>query len=442
MTELHEDLLSVWEPLSPPENFAERVLATQRARKTQKRWAAAAAIVLLLGASGYALRWHGAEPVDGELTAGVRTSLPLAKRAIVVAEKDAHLAWHVAASGAATIEQTTGRVFYRVEPGDSFVVSTPAGDVVVQGTCFTVDVDEKKNSEEASAMKGLILGGVLGAALSHVATVTVYEGKVSAQNAQGQLAVSAGEAAQMHSGMAPSSALLSTGPLSPAAVQVLLAEKRAAESDATAARLEVSSLKSQLADAANKAPVTSMRNAMAGGVIDPSPEQLQEMAKNCEVNVDMPSDLSGTPADMSDKTAAKYGLSPSERTSFDQATKTFGAAAGAQLAAFYTQVTGKPVDPAMTSHAMIEIISGTIGAQGAAARQHIAQQRAGIATTPSDWTQQSVADQYEHWFSGLGDAFEDAVGAQLGAARAHALRSVNNGWLGSRHSSSGCPSEE
>lgn len=439
MTDEHDhEQLDGWEALAPPKNFADRVLAAKRkqdARQTLtprlRAWfASAAAVVLVVIGAALWLRAPFAD--DGDFSATTRTTLNLGTRAVVVAEADSQLAWHVSNTGHAEVEQRYGQAFYRVEPGGAFVVKTPAGQVTVTGTCFSVEVDMK-------GLKPAIIGAVMGAAVSSAATVTVYEGRVAVENERGQVALTAGEHASMSSGSAPSKRDgASFTALAPPMV-VLAAQKQAAESDAAAARAEIVALKEQLEQARKPQPVT-LRDALTKGRVDPSPEQLAEMAKNCEVRVDLPPVLGAQAApELSDKTAASYGVSSDERATFDQVVAQFQTESNAQLNAFYKEITGNAASSSMSSTAMMELITGTLGAQESIARQTIAREHAGLAQPPADLASAQVADRYERWFSTLGDAFESELAAKLGAARAHALRAANDGWMGSSHSSSGCP---
>lgn len=178
--------LSAWEPQLPPSDFAERVLAEVRpAKEPQKRsgrwrWfagagvAAAAAAVFVFGAS---------PPSRGDEIARERIEVSIGNRARAVLEPGAHVTWN-----GDEVTQPNGDVFYRVEPGAKFRVHTPAGDVEVKGTCFTVKVADMQKRDMKS--------GAIGAALSALAFVAVYEGKVAVSHAGQRADLAAGEAAR------------------------------------------------------------------------------------------------------------------------------------------------------------------------------------------------------------------------------------------------------
>lgn len=123
--------------------------------------------------------------------------------AILVAEAGTVLAF-----GPDRVVVDTGEVFFRVDPRDArapLVVSTPAGDVTVTGTCFRVVAGSAHNQGDmmASIAGGsdrrghLVSGGVgvvLGAGfMALVTTVTVDEGSVLIRNQHGEVTVPAGQ---------------------------------------------------------------------------------------------------------------------------------------------------------------------------------------------------------------------------------------------------------
>ncbi len=182
--------LDAWEPDGPPPAFAERVLAGATSEKRRSRrvgWAlvagaaAAAAIAIVVA--------RRAPETSGDIAADRRVEVAVGPRAVAVLEPGAHIAWR-----GADVTQDRGGVFYRVERGAPFRVHTPAADATVHGTCFGVDV-EAPDSEKDMQRRDLKSAGV-GAALSAIAFVGVYEGKVAvAKNGRG-VELSAGQTAR------------------------------------------------------------------------------------------------------------------------------------------------------------------------------------------------------------------------------------------------------
>lgn len=159
------------------------------------RWGvgAAAAGALALAAT-FALRVTGAPDGHGEAIAKDRTEVSIGTRARAVLEPGAQVKWD-----GDEVVQAHGDVFYRVEPGARFRVHTPAGDVEVKGTCFAVKIRGEANQEfEGGDMqKRDVKSGVIGGALTALAFVAVYEGKVAVSHASERADLVAGEAAQL-----------------------------------------------------------------------------------------------------------------------------------------------------------------------------------------------------------------------------------------------------
>ncbi|MEA2753639.1 MAG: hypothetical protein QOI41_7782 [Myxococcales bacterium] len=225
--------LQAWEPQLPPSNFAERVLmqvraegksetrsetrsgtgtatATATARTARRRWGNAAGIAGVLAlAAAIVLRVTSTPDVHGVAIAKDRIEVKLGSRALAVLEPGAQVKWD-----GDDVVQDHGDVFYRVEPGARFRVHTPAGDVEVKGTCFAVKVrgEGQSNSIEGADMnKRDVKSGLIGAGLSALAFVAVYEGKVAVSHASEHADLAAGEGAQLSAGGVTKSGALGEG---------------------------------------------------------------------------------------------------------------------------------------------------------------------------------------------------------------------------------------
>lgn len=185
MSEHDEPLdLDAWEPQAPPADFAERVLREVRVEpKRRRRWPIAAGVVATLSIAAAVAFAIGRPPAHGDAIAADRTEVSIGSRARAVLEPGAHVAWD-----GDDVTQSSGDVFYRVEPGARFRVHTPAGDVEVKGTCFTVKVRAMQKRDVKS--------GAIGAALSALAFVAVYEGKVAVSHAGQKAELAAGDGAE------------------------------------------------------------------------------------------------------------------------------------------------------------------------------------------------------------------------------------------------------
>ncbi|MBX3208578.1 MAG: hypothetical protein KF764_26330 [Labilithrix sp.] len=238
--------LDAWEPRLPPDDFADRVLAriasdgtepgesdgtepgasdgtepgggdgtepgasdraevgagehrgspavTRVGSRRARRWGALGGGAAALALAAAMLLKVATPPARGEAIAKERVEVAIGSRALAVLEAGASVRWD-----GDDVVQARGDVFYRVEPGARFTVHTPAGDVVVEGTCFTVKVRPvggHAEREERDMVKRDVKAGAVGAALSALAFVAVYEGKVAVSHAHDRVELRAGESAQ------------------------------------------------------------------------------------------------------------------------------------------------------------------------------------------------------------------------------------------------------
>lgn len=182
--------LETWSAQAPPADFADRVLAkvtppvplpAASARVIRpRRWAVGLGAVAIAAA---VLIGVGGPPSRGEAIAKERVEVALGKRALAVLEPGATVRWN-----GDDVVQSTGDVFYRVEPGARFTVHTPSGDVEVKGTCFTIKVRDMNKRDIKVAATSTVL--------SALAFVAVYEGKVAVSYASERVELKAGEAAE------------------------------------------------------------------------------------------------------------------------------------------------------------------------------------------------------------------------------------------------------
>lgn len=185
MTDPNEEPLDLgaWEPQAPPADFAERVLGRVRRRRWPKMAAGAIGAASLAAAIALALAL-APRASRGDAIAKERLEVSIGGRARAVLEPGAHVSWN-----GDDVDQPSGDVFYRVEPGARFRVHTPAGDVEVKGTCFVVRV--------ADMQKRDVKSDAVGAALSALAFVAVYEGKVAVSYAGQRAELAAGDSAEV-----------------------------------------------------------------------------------------------------------------------------------------------------------------------------------------------------------------------------------------------------
>ena len=187
---LIEDL---WPVPSPPPDMASRVLAVID-REKRPRWRrplVGGGIVAL--AAGLALAWglYRRQPAlveeDGGWVASARSTVDIGNRAAAAMEPGADLKWSVRKERV-RVQQRRGSVFYRVDRGGPFQVSTPDGEVEVTGTCFRITHARRATST-----------GTL---------VSVLEGSVNVRTSAGTMKLKAGETARLWNGRPPEPVLL------------------------------------------------------------------------------------------------------------------------------------------------------------------------------------------------------------------------------------------
>jgi len=432
----------------PPAGFAERVAGAwdkeRAARPPRRRGISIAIGAATLAAAAAMLLWlrlPAAPSLRGEREVAARETLELGRRALAVAEPGAALSWNIASDGAAHVEQRAGDVFYRVEKGGPFVVSTAAGDVTVLGTCFRVEVRPMEKMDKKAMM-----AATAGALAATTILVSVYEGRVLLANEHGRVELAAGDRGSAPNADAPSrvsateaakkAAALAAAPLPPPAAGATREEllKRDAEQRDELAKLRahVAALEANAIGPSDRKPGDSFFN--------PSKDELLQMAKECKLKWDSPS-LSLTPETMSDKTASELGVSDEERRQYNKVLADFNAKTLASLRALYLEVTGdKTGADTLTPQAMeTEIRSKVPEATMAEAMWRLSHERAGLPVPPEDPRNVPAAERFLRIATGTGDEFERELGAAIGPDRARALRAEHGGWGSRSVSSSDCP---
>ena len=171
--------------------------------------------------------------------------------------------------------------------------------------------------------------------------------------------------------------------------------------------------------------------------LNPPPEELEELAKNCEVRFDIPSITDNAPPAVSDEDAAALSLSDAERVTLqrtltDMHTRLHDFATQAVL-----ELGGAPATSPSLEEALSDLQTRT-GSGFEAARETLANERAGRAQPPAPDRPQPPGERLLRLWAGLGDDLEHQLAAKLGQERAHQLRTAASaGWM-NRFSQSGC----
>lgn len=424
--------LSAWEPQLPPSDFAERVLAEvnpPKAAPKRRPWAkiAGATIGGLAVAAAIALG-VGRVPSTGDAIAKERIEVSIGSRARAVLEPGAHVTWN-----GDEVTQPNGDVFYRVEPGAKFRVHTPAGDVEVKGTCFTVKVVEMQKRDMKS--------GAVGAALSALAFVAVYEGKVAVSHAGQRADLGAGESAQIGAdGLAKSAT--SDGEK---AFDAKVAAAQA-ESDPTAAAnqnlvSQVSEYKQRLeAIAAQKTELEKklattekqLEAAREGGTVGPAKHDFdldaddwKELAKKGTVKARIPC-FREEQWNPSPETIDKLGLDQEDLAALKGAYKYSTDKMWARIKPLCTQAVGsaeaaEKLGPSTCQFLILDIEEGKSGGAAKLAMKMVGEVRGGIRPAPG--ANEAVNPVYSMFMAvteGIHD-FESQLAKSVGPEEAHRL---------------------
>lgn len=466
------DRLEGWDAPSAPTGFADRVTeawlderrAVARTRSIGARAVAIVAASLVL-ALGLGLWWTvtRGETAAGELRADGRASTELGAHAVAVAEPGAELRWRVAADGRTHVDQSRGVVFYRVERGTPFEVTTPYGSVRVTGTCFMVEVEDMDRS-------GYVKAAAVGAVLAAGVVVTVYEGGVVLARDGREVALAAGERGRADTrgprrtgddedevvASAPTAddaALASADPGELAARVRSQAREldrlRTAEAEQ---RAEIQRLQSQvqaLGGTASASEVASAkvrrcaegnREAEGCSFVDADQETLVEMARCSIIKADVPNFLydADESAAMPKEWLERAGLPPGEADGLTAMSEKFRDEYTDALVKLYADAGGDPelADgmPSRSLEGMIEPLLDRSELQRA--RTQLSRERAGLVD-PLDASGMTPADRYVRQVYDVGARFEAKVAETFGPERAHALRLTDNGWPGGSSVQSG-----
>ncbi len=449
--------LSAFEVPPPRADLTDRILAglptASRPSPRRARWrtVAAALLVALSGAAWFVARSLG-EDASGERAFAQRETVPLGASAVAVAEPGSELRWRAGRRGGPVrVRQPAGSVFYRVEGGADFQVDTPGGQVAVRGTCFTIEVQPMLPSKQS------LTGAAVGAVLTAAVFVTVHEGRVAVTSPAGATEVGPGERAVLSAGAAPRVSAASTpgnavasAPASPApresspgAAPTWQARESAYVAELTALRERVKELEPYAPGGAKHHQGSDNRTMRVPNFLNPSPEELREMAKECRLRWDAPSLKARTPSIPSPEKLKELNLTQDEAEVMAEVHQAFVAESLEKLRAIYVAATGDTENARVLAPEALEqeVLDKSSEDSIKRAYQRVSQERAGLAAPPADTTGMTPAERLIRFNTGLGDAYERALADKLGAAKAHELRSKNDGW-GSRHSSGvSCPTQ-
>jgi hypothetical protein len=453
--------LDAWDAESPPPDFAERVLARLQGPKEAtkeakpqpsparaRRWglAGGAAAALALAAA-VAVRVGAAPPAHGEAVAQERTEVAIGSRALAVLEPGARVLWD-----GDDVVQPRGDVFYRVEKGGGarFRVHTPAGDVEVKGTCFTVKVTDMQKRDMKS--------GAVGAALTALAFVAVYEGKVAVSHAGERVELTAGQTAQAGADGVRGSGDLGEGQR---AYDAKVSAAAQADSVATAnenlvsqvsdyrKRLEL--LAQQKGELEDKLKKTEDKLAAADGSapkkndFDLGADDWKELAKDGTMKMQIPCKRGG-PAGYQPKagTLRELGLAPQDAATLQSAYAKSYQRQWSVIRPLCAQVLGHEdaadkVGPESCPHVILDLSRAKDPETTNEAMREVAEIRAGLRAMPgpNDPVAQNPAFKMFIMMTGEMTSFEGDLAQSFGPEEAHRLSYADAMCMG--HSTWGGP---
>lgn len=475
-----------WSVPQPSVEFAAGVLAAHFAdeeapAKAQTQppnrrwvWLGSVAAVLLVAGLVWALR--GGTTVEDQLEARQLETVALGDRATAVAQPGTKMKWSVDSDGTTRIDQSSGRVFYRVDHGERFDVVTPRGTVTVTGTCFEVDL-------ESPTMKTHnVRAGALGAALASALVVTVYEGGVVLANDHGSVDLAAGDSGRVSDARAPvrfdpdgadgdrdsqladasvaskkKAGEIAGDPMAHIARQARDIDRIREEKDAQAVRIQ--ELEEQVIELggaidpkspeAAKARAKMCASQSRGGncpFLEPDQETLIEMARCATVKIDSLGFVDNPDPPSPGSIAERLGVTdPAEAEKLHAAaTKQYDGYNDA-LREMYLELGG---DEATAEDASGKTLESFIFDQldrelVGDIQRRIAEERAGLRQAPTDQSAMPLEERVSRLMAESGNEFERLVGDSLGEERARELRRKHDGWPGSTSVHSGnCTEQE
>jgi len=383
---LDPKILDAYEVPEPSPGAGDRFVAVVAATRARRRWPIAVAVTAMAAAVVAVVvigRVH--EPIVGTASTTARTTIELGSRAVAVAEVGSHIVWNI--DGDARIEQPTGNVFYRVEPGGAFVVATPAGDVTVHGTCFRVDLET-------------------GASLA----VTVYEGTVTVSNRFGHVDAHAGDTAAATPATTPRLAPATVIASAPTSLTIgeLLARDHVQ-------RGRIAELEAKLGE-------HDVALSQRTRPFEMSHAELVELAQRCSVPFDIPP-IIGSPIveKLLDDGMTKIHFDDAERAAVQRIAARRQPAYTAALQALYHDVTGDDTNALDLVTLMVEIPQKSTPEDVPFAHRIVSEERAGLRT-PSDPATGSVMERYLRQGIAASDGFERELAGEIGASRAREFR--------------------
>ena len=402
----------IWPAQEPPANFAAQVLAAMDAPPEvsfsepvpavrRRRWpmfavaggamAAAALIVVVL--SGRSLGPIGASA--GHHLARGRDTVNIADRAVAVAAPGSDLAWENK-DGQIRVDQREGTVFYRVDRGGTFVVTTAVAEVHVTGTCFEVAIDRDAADRPAIS-------------------VSLFEGSVILRNDRGELAMVAGEQARVDLDERPRRAGVAVGPSLDLPIIGGRDSERTAALEARVKQLETAlRIASDEKDGVTR-PGQPPRHKFFGLTGD----ERKSLAKDCELRYGFPAHL--TRLERPDLEA--MGVSEDERAAVSKLMDEHRNQYLEELRGLYDEIVGDPMARQSLSPMGLEneIWAKSSKEEQEEAKKRIMQEWAGLVARPAPGAARPSFERFLRLIVASGDEFVGRLTPALGPDRAREI---------------------
>jgi len=203
------------------------------------------------------------------------------------------------------------------------------------------------------------------------------------------------------------------------------------------------------ASGAPRAPMSSDADPRAAAALsawlNPSPDELGQMARSCEVRLEMPAITDNEPPVVTDEQAVALSLSDRERDVLQRTLRQLhtelGGFARSALAGLPASPSASNDASAATLEEMLSELRTRPGSGFEAGREKLARERAALAIPAGPSAQQPPGERLLRTWATLGDQLERQLATELGKDRARQLRtSPQAGWM-NRFSEAGCRTE-
>ena len=176
--------------------------------------------------------------------------------------------------------------------------------------------------------------------------------------------------------------------------------------------------------------------------LKPSPSELGEMARRCELRFVIPAITENQPPTVTDEQSSALSLSTNERTLLERTLRDMHVGLRDFTKQAFDEAAGQSVKASgLSLEEMLTDLQTRPEDGFAEARQKLAQEQAGLASPPEPETHQPPGERLLRLWASMGDEFERRLADRLGTDRAHQLRFSPQAVWTNRFAHSGCQSQ-